>query len=135
VLTQAPDPGGEPAERQPATPVPEPGIEVSPTEIHLDDDIRLSGSGCVDPTTGSGDGLQVVSTVDGFALLHQAAVAADGSFDAVVTARQPHSHGDRVLIVRCTSGDDTDPLRSAGLWERSVRLLSSASRSWSTAVT
>ena len=122
VLTQATGPGGEPT---PTAPVSEPEVQVSPMEIRLGDDVRLSGSGCVDPTTGSGNGLRVVSTWGAVepVLFHDAAVAADGSFDAVATARQPHSAGDRLLSIRCVRVDDTDPLRSAGVWERSVRLL------------
>lgn len=69
---------------------------LSPTTVSDGSTLTASGTGCVDPDTGSGEGLQAVVLIpglnypssgnpDGLAYLYAESVAADGSWTATAT--------------------------------------------------
>jgi hypothetical protein len=74
----------------------DPAWTLSPTTVSDGSTLTASGTGCVDPETGSGDGLQAVVLIpglsypssgnpDGIAYLYADSVAADGTWTATAT--------------------------------------------------
>lgn len=93
-----------------------PPVSLSSTTFHVGDTITLSGTGCVDPTTGSGTGADVSllrpSAPNGrgnvFIVDVRADVAADGSFSGSGTVVQPVDFdGPQVARVVCLTPGGT----------------------------
>lgn len=93
---------------------PLPTAQLSSTDLHVGDEVTLTGSGCVDPDTGSGAGLYVyayqidpdhrIGTFLG-SFQPTVAVADDGWFSLTATIGQPLATGHQQVVAACITAE------------------------------